>query len=161
MRVFAAMATPAVLLLANAMLILSTIQRIQGILARVKESEEVLTTERSESPEARSRLRRELDMHGRRVGLAHRALFSFYASAAVLLVMIVALGTTVVGWETARPIALGAAFLGAFLLLLGTALLARETWVGFHATDARMTTVRELCDRSPADEATGGSSASR
>lgn len=37
---FTAVATPAVLLLANAMLILSTIQRLQAILARVRENEE-------------------------------------------------------------------------------------------------------------------------
>lgn len=36
--VFTAMATPAVLLLANAMLILSTIQRLQAILTRVREN---------------------------------------------------------------------------------------------------------------------------
>lgn len=39
LSVLAGMATPAVLLLANAMFILSTIQRLQAILARVRETE--------------------------------------------------------------------------------------------------------------------------
>lgn len=141
------MATPAVLLLANAMLILSTIQRLQAILTRVHETE--LRLERMGSrpeSEAPDLVREELEMHGRRVRLAHRALFALYAAAAVLLLMIGALGAGAMGWEAGGGVALLAAFGGAALLLGGTALLTAETWVGVGATDRRVRTVKALCD---------------
>lgn len=147
-NVFAAMAGPAVLLLVNAMLILSTIQRLQAILTRIRESEESLRREGAGLAGAlRQALRHELELHGRRVRLAHRALFAFYASAGTLLVMIGALGAGAVGWTVAAAVAAPAAFAGAFLLLIGAALLTGETWVGVRATDQRVRRVLESFDR--------------
>lgn len=136
MAFFAAMATPAVLLLANAMLILSTNQRLQAVLARVRENEERVY--RPTDPAAIADVRHELEAHGRRASLAHRALLALYASAALLLVMIGALGSATLGLSAAQEIALAAAFAGAGLLLLGVGLLAAETWIGVRAIDGRI-----------------------
>jgi hypothetical protein len=134
--VLAAMATPAVLLMANAMLVLSTNQRLQSILGRVREGEETYHGGGHETD--LGALMGEIETHGRRARLAHRALLALYASAAVLLVMIGALGSASLGFPAARPIALAAAFAGAGLLLIGTALLAMETWIGIGAIDGRI-----------------------
>ena len=134
--VVAAMATPAVLLLANAMLILSTNQRLQAVLERVRENEEA--ADRSPDPARMVGVRHELEAHGRRASIAHRALLALYASAAFLLVMIGALGSANLGLPAAQEIALAAAFLGSGLLLLGVGLLAAETWIGVRAIDGRI-----------------------
>lgn len=139
------MAAPAVLLLANAMLILSTIQRLQAILTRVRENEEGLTTRTGRQQADRPAIRRELELHGHRVRLAHRALFAFYGSAGVLLIMIGPLGAGAVGWAAASQVALVAAFVGAVLLFAGAVLLIGETWVGVRATDRRVRRVVDLC----------------
>jgi len=70
--VFTAMATPAVLLVVNAMLILSTVQRLQAILARIRENEESNRGDRRNGARsgASGELREELELHGRRVRLA-------------------------------------------------------------------------------------------
>ena len=122
--VLAAMVTPAMLLMANAMLVLSTNQRLQAILHRVWADVGALMAE--------------LEAHGRRARLAHRALLALYASAAVLLVMIGALGSASLGLPVARHVALASAFVGAGLLLIGAALLAMETWIGIGAIDGRI-----------------------
>lgn len=101
MEVIAAMATPSVLLLGNAMLILSTNQRLQAILLRVQENEMALRE--WAGSEVSADLRRELIAHGRRARLAHRALLSLYAAAATLLVMIVALGVSPYGFAATGP----------------------------------------------------------
>lgn len=134
--VLAAMVTPAMLLLANAMLVLSTNQRLQAILLRVSEGEEMYHgNDHAAHVDA---VTAELEAHGRRARLAHRALLALYASAAVLLVMIGALGSASLGLPSARPVALAAAFAGAGLLLIGAALLAMETWIGIGAIDGRI-----------------------
>lgn len=141
--VIATMATPSVLLLANAMLILSTNQRLQAILHRVQENEAALQD--AADDDMVGGVRRELIAHGRRARLAHRALLTLYAAAAMLLVMIVALGASP-DWSSARSVALGSAFLGAGLLLVGTALLAAETLIGVGAIDGRIRRVIDSCD---------------
>lgn len=134
--VLAAMVTPAMLLMANAMLVLSTNQRLQAILQRVWEGEEMYHGDRHAADI--SAVMTELEAHGRRARLAHRALLALYASAAVLLVMIGALGSASLGLPFARHVALASAFVGAGLLLIGTALLAMETWIGIGAIDGRI-----------------------
>jgi hypothetical protein len=134
--VLAAMATPAMLLMANAMLVLSTNQRLQSILRRVWEGEEMYHG--NDHTAHVSAVMTELEAHGRRARLAHRALLALYASAAVLLVMIGALGSASLGFPPARLIALAAAFVGSGLLLIGAALLAMETWIGVGAVDGRI-----------------------
>lgn len=136
LAVFAAMATPAVLLLANAMLILSTNQRLQAVLQRVRENEQTIRRQTDEATAVE--VRHELEAHGRRARIAHRALLALYASAILLLVMIGALGSVPLGLPAAQPIALAAAFAAAGLLLLGAALLATETWIGVRAIDGRI-----------------------
>lgn len=145
--VFAAMATPAVLLLANAMLILSTNQRLQAVLERVRENEQTL--DGSSDPVTAVDVRHELEAHGRRASIAHRALLALYASAALLLVMIGALGSATLGLPATQEIALVAAFGGAGLLLLGVGLLAAETWIGVDAIDGR---IRRLLRGGQTDE---------
>ena len=146
--VFAAMATPAVLLLANAMLILSTNQRLQAVLERVRENEE--SVRRPTDAATAGDVRQELEAHGRRASIAHRALLALYASAALLLVMVGALGSATLGLPATQEIALAAAFGGAGLLLLGVGLLAAETWIGVHAIDRR---IRRLLRAGRADGA--------
>lgn len=149
MAVFAAMATPAVLLLANAMLILSTNQRLQAVLQRLRESEEMLLGPiEAESAEAAEH---ELEAQGRRARLAHRALLALYAASTLLLIMIGALGSSALGLESFHGIALGAAFGGAGLLLVGVGLLAGETWIGVGALDARIRRLLHDCRRHSAD----------
>lgn len=147
--VFAAMATPAVLLLANAMLILSTNQRLQAVLQRLREAEEMLLGPvEAESVEG---VEHELEAHGRRAGLAHRALLALYAASALLLIMIGALGSSALGLQSFHGIALGAAFGGAGLLLVGVGLLAGETWIGVRAVDGRVRRLLHDCRRHSAD----------
>lgn len=134
--VLAAMATPAMLLMANAMLVLSTNQRLQSILHRVSEGEEMYHG--TNHAEEFGAVMAEIETHGRRARLAHRALLALYASAASFLVMIGALGSASLGLPSASPIALAAAFVGAGLLLIGTTLLAMETWIGIGAVDGRI-----------------------
>ena len=137
--VLAAMVTPAMLLMANAMLVLSTNQRLQAILQRVWESEERYhARDGHHTADDVGSLTAELEAHGRRARLAHRALLALYAAATVLLVMIGALGTASLGWPAARPVALAAAFVGSALLLIGAVLLAMETWIGIGAIDGRI-----------------------
>ena len=127
--VLAAMVTPA-------MMVLSTNQRLQAILHRVWEGEEMYHGNHHATD--LSAVMTELEAHGRRARLAHRALLALYASAAVLLVMIGALGGASLGLPFARSISLAAAFFGAGLILIGTALLAMETWIGIGAVDGRI-----------------------
>jgi hypothetical protein len=137
--VLAAMVTPAMLLMANAMLVLSTNQRLQAILQRVWESEERYhARDGHHAADDVGSLTVELEAHGRRARLAHRALLALYAAAAALLVMIGALGTAALGWPSARPVALAAAFVGSALRLIGAVLLAMETWIGIGAIDGRI-----------------------
>ena len=81
LAVFAAMATPAVLLLANAMLILSTNQRLQAVLQRLREAEEMFLGQFDS--EIAGAIEHELEAHGRRARLAHRALLALYAASAL------------------------------------------------------------------------------
>lgn len=50
-------------------------------------------------------------------------------------------------WPGGRSVALGSAFLGAGLLLLGSALLAAETLIGIGAIDGRIRRVIDACGR--------------
>jgi len=78
--VLAAMVTPAMLLMANAMLVLSTNQRLQVILQRVWEGEEMYHGDHHAANV--NAVMAEVEAHGRRARLAHRALLTLYASAA-------------------------------------------------------------------------------
>lgn len=139
-----AMAAPAVLLLANAMLILSTIQRLQAILARIRENEEA----GREAPASElDGIHELLGLHGRRARMAHRALLGFYASTGTFLVMIAALGAAGMGVHGAMQAAFFAAFTGGFLLLVGTTFLMAETWIGVRATDLRVRQAIRGCER--------------
>ncbi|MDT8436133.1 MAG: DUF2721 domain-containing protein [Gemmatimonadota bacterium] len=135
--VLTAMAAPAMLLLANAMLILSTNQRLQAILQRIWETEETSRREQDD-PVCLGAVLAELESHARRARLSHRALLALYAAAAAFLVMVGSIGTAALGFTLARPLALGAAFAGAALLLTGAALLSLETWIGIGAIDGRV-----------------------
>jgi len=89
-------------------------------------------------------LRPELVAHGRRARLAHRALLVLYAGAAVLLIVILALGAAL-EWTPAQDVALYSAFAGAGLLFTATALLAAETWIGVTVIDQRIERVIRRC----------------
>lgn len=147
LAVLTTMAAPAIFLLANAMLVLSTIQRLQAILARIRENEDLVTGAEELGPAFDpARTRELLGHHARRARLAHRALLAFYASSAVFVIMIVALGSAGLGLPGGSRIALYAAFLGAGLLLVGTGFLTAETWAGVHATDLHVRIVSDECE---------------
>ena len=153
--VLATMAAPAVLLLANAMLIVSTVQRLQGILARVRETELNISAGMDfteiEDLEIVDQL---LHLHARRAKVAHRALLSFYASASFFLAMIALLGLSTLGLAWGLTGALTAAFVGCALLLVGLGLLIVETTHGIRATDTRFDVVTAVCRRMmPPEEA--------
>lgn len=133
--VLVAMATPAALLIAGAMLILSTNQRLQAVLHRIQENEDTLQGGAGDEAGA---VLAELEAHGRRARLAHRALLALYAAAAALLIMILSLGSSTLGLNAARGVAVAGAFAGAGLLLLGACLLAAETWIGVSTIDRRV-----------------------
>lgn len=145
-NILATMATPAVLLLADATLILSTNQRLQSILTRVRESELAIAGQ-DVAPETSDLglLNELLIRHARRARFAHRALLSFYSSAGLFAVAIVALGSSSLGIGGALPVALSGAFLGCALLVAGAGLLIGETWIGIKATDRRFESVMSLC----------------
>lgn len=145
--ILASMATPAVLLLANAMLILSTNQRLQSVLQRVSEAEAAL---RSGADPLAARdpdlARRLLRRHARRARAAHRALLCFYGSAAAFVAVVVLIGLAGIDIPLALALALVFAFIGSALLVCGTGLLVTETWIGIHATDHLFAALLELCD---------------
>ncbi len=146
--ILAAMATPAVLLLANSMLILSTNQRLQSILDRVRETELSIAGKDVAPETADLHLLNELLVaHARRARAAHRALLCFYSSAGTFVIVVLAVGLGGLGLDWALPIALLTAFIGCALLFCGTALLIAETRLGITATDRRFDSVRDLCRR--------------
>lgn len=146
MGALATMATPAALLLANAMLILSTNQRLQSILDRVRETELTIAGADPAPEIADLGVLNDLLLdHARRARLAHRALLSLYSSAGLFAVVILSLGGVGVGLTELVPIAILLAFGGSALLLLGAALLITETWIGIKATDRRFASIMELC----------------
>lgn len=142
----AAMATPAVLLLANAMLILSTNQRLQAILERVRETELTIA---GIGPAADAfgpgLLGDLLSDHARRARAAQRALLCLYGSAGLFVVVVVSIGLASLKVGGALPAALGTAFLGSVLLFCGAALLIVETWIGIGATDRRLSAAMRRC----------------
>ena len=144
--VLAMMATPAVLLLANAMLILSTIQRLRIILERVRETELAIAGDDSvfEVTDLEV-LDQQLVAHARRARHAHRALLSFYGSAGLFIAAIVSLGVAGFGLRAALVAALVGAFVGCALLFVGASLVIRETWQGIHATDTRFANIMDRC----------------
>jgi hypothetical protein len=148
LSVLAAMATPVVLLLANAMLILSTNQRLQSIFNRVRETE--LTIAGADlAPEIRDLeiLNDLLITHSRRARAAHRALLCFYGSAGLFTTVVVSVGLASLDVAGSLPLALFTAFFGCALLFCGTLLLIGETWIGIAATDRRFAAVAEICQR--------------
>ncbi len=146
--VLATMATPAVLLLANAMMILSTNQRLQSILDHVRETELTIAGENLAPETADLTLLQEfLVGHAKRARMAHRALLSFYSSAGLFTVVIIGLGIGTLGFGVGLPLALSAAFAGCVLLFVGVVLLMSETWIGIKVTDRRFRTIMELCDQ--------------
>ena len=146
LTVLAAMATPAVLLLANAMLILSTVHRLQGILDRVRETELGIAGH-DLAPETGdlSLLNDLLLAHARRARAAHRALLCLYSSAGTFIMVVMMIGLGGLGLQAALPAALLTAFLGCGLLFCGAILLISETRTGISATDRRFDSVIDLC----------------
>ena len=146
LTVLASMATPAVLLLANAMLILSTNQRLQAILVRVRETELTIAGV-DVAPETHdlNLLNDLLVTHARRARAAHRALLCFYSSAGAFMAVVVSVGLGTLGFDRALPLALIIAFLGCALLFCGALLLIAETYIGIRATDRRFEAIISLC----------------
>ncbi len=143
--IFATMATPAVLLLANATLIQSTINRLQAILERVRETELTISGADAMSGGEFSALHEMLTAHARRARYAHRALLSFYASAGLFMAVIIALGASALGLRAALGVGLTAAFMGSASLLAGAVFLVRETRMGIRAIDRRFEAVIARC----------------
>ncbi len=148
LTVLASMATPAVLLLANAMLILSTNHRLQAILERVRETELTIAGQDT-APEITDLavLNELLVGHARRARAAHRALLCFYSSAGSFMGVVVAVGLAGLEIPGMLPLALAVAFLGCALLGSGTLLLVYETAIGIRATDRRFESILELCGK--------------
>ena len=148
LEVLAAMAAPAVLLLGNAMLILSTNQRLQNVLDHVRETE-LSIIGRDAVPETSdlNLLNDLLLAHAKRARYAHRALLSFYASAVLFMSMVVLIGLTALGLITPVTPAIIAAFAGCMLFALGAALLVGEAWLGIRALDRRFANISEVCRR--------------
>ena len=147
LSVLAAMATPAVLLLANAMLILSTNQRLQSILERVREVElSIAGADAIRETTDLSLLNELLLSHARRARAAHRALLCLYGSAGFFVVVVVCVGLATLGTRATLVVALVVAFLGCALLLCGMLLLISETWIGIRATDRRFSAIMHLCE---------------
>jgi len=159
LSVLAAMATPAVLLLANAMLILSTNQRLQTILDRVREVElSIAGVDAIREITDLSLLNELLLGHARRAKAAHRALLCLYGSAGSLVIVVVCLGLASLGLRAALVVALVVAFLGCAFLLCGAILLISETWIGIRATDQRFSAVMSLCEELSRDRPRGSAS---
>jgi hypothetical protein len=146
LTVLAAMATPAVLLLATAMLILSTNQRLQAIFERVRETELTITGGSAISATTDlSALNDLLIGHARRARSAQRALLCLYGSAGLFVAVVVSVGLASLDIGGALAVALVTAFLGSALLLCGAILLISETLIGIRATDQRLQSVMSLC----------------
>ncbi|MFQ5689257.1 MAG: DUF2721 domain-containing protein [Gemmatimonadota bacterium] len=146
-ELIASMATPAVLLLGNAMLILSTNQRLQSILKRLRELEERLERGELSDPDGsgldRGRFRSLAARHRRRARFAHRALLALYLSGGLFILVVLLIGAAGLGAEGSGLLAIGAALIGCVLLLAGIAQLAAETWLGISATDEQFRALSE------------------
>lgn len=153
----ASMATPAVLLLATAMLILSTNQRLQSIIARLQElgprfggpggfptpsppaespgaaaeSREVAVADR---PELLSLVHRQV----RRERMAHRALLFFYLAGSLFILLVFLIGLSGMEILDSTWAVMLSGLAGSALLLVGIAHLAVETWMGISATDEQL-----------------------
>lgn len=144
--VLAAMATPAVLLLANAMLVLSSNQRLQAILDRVRETELAIAGEDVVPETTDLKLLNELLLaHAKRARAAHRALLCLYCSAATFVIVVLTVGLGGLGFNWAVPLSLLTAFVGCALLFCGAILLIAETRLGITAIDRRFDSVMDLC----------------
>ena len=142
----AAMATPAVLLLANGAFIRSTIGRLENILTHVRETELMIV---GEDPLARladlDELHEALVAHARRAKHAHMALLSFYGSGAAFAATVVLIGLAGLQVPGALSITVIAALLGCVLLFSGALLLIREAWIGNRLTAKRFAAVEGRC----------------
>jgi small-conductance mechanosensitive channel len=148
LEVLAAMAAPAVLLLGNAMLILSTNQRLQNVLDRVRETELAIIGSDAVPEISDLNLLNDLLLaHAKRAKYAHRALLSFYVSAVFFMSMVVLIGLTALGVIGPVAPAIVAAFAGCVLFALGAALLVAEAWLGIRALDRRFANISEVCRR--------------
>ncbi len=144
--VLAAMATPAVLLLADAMMILSTNHRLQAILQRVRETELTIAGQDVAPETADLGVLNELLLaHAKRARAAQRALLCLYGSVGLFVTVVVCVGLASLDVAGALPVALVAAFLGCALLLCGSILLIVETRIAIRATDRRFESVMGLC----------------
>jgi hypothetical protein len=150
-HVLTAMVTPAVLISACGMLVMSTSNRLARIVDRVRqlshEMERLAGGPRDEETELRwNACEAQLDLQVRRGRLIQRALTSFYVALGTFVATTAALGLAALSpaWTGVPPL-LG--ILGTLVLLYGSVILIRETTLALRSIDVEMTVVLQLRER--------------
>jgi len=137
-----AMITPAVLISACGMLILSTSARLARILERARRLSELTGAESTAGPadfseERQVQLERQLSAYARRGSLIQSALTSFYLALGIFVATTISIGlvtfTPVTGW---LPTTLGLVGIAAFFYACVT--LISETWLARQSVNAEL-----------------------
>jgi hypothetical protein len=150
LSLLSAMITPAVLISASGMLILSTATRLARIVDRVRtlarQIEETGPQNGELQAERRAELERQIATHTTRGRLIQSSLTSLYVSLALFVACTVAIPLVVLtGALGFLPVALG--ILGTLALFLGTLFLIRETGMALGSIREEMAFARRVADR--------------
>jgi hypothetical protein len=147
-HVLSAMVTPAVLISACGMLIMSTSNRLARIVDRVRQLSHEMERLSGSGQDEETVLRwaaceAQLDLQVMRGRLIQRALTSFYLALGTFVATTTALGLAALRPEvSAVPPVLG--ILGTMVLLYGSILLIRETTLALRSIDVEMNVVLKL-----------------
>jgi threonine/homoserine/homoserine lactone efflux protein len=150
-QVLTAMVTPAVLISACGMLVMSTSNRLARIVDRVRHLSHEMERLSAGSPDEEAALRwqaceAQLDLQVRRGRLIQRALTSFYLALGTFVATTASLGLAALrpGMGAVPPF-LG--ILGTLVLLYGSVILIRETTLALRSIDVEMDVVLQLRER--------------
>ncbi|MCM2256031.1 MAG: DUF2721 domain-containing protein [Vicinamibacteria bacterium] len=152
LSLLSAMITPAVLISASGMLILSTASRLARIVDRVRTLARQIE-ETGQGPddellaERRAELERQIGTHTTRGKLIQASLTSLYVSLALFVAATVVIPLVALAGALAYlPVAFGV--LGTLSLFLGTLFLIRETGMALTSIGEEMAFARRIADRS-------------
>lgn len=144
--VLGAMITPAVLISAAGTLVLSTSNRLNRVVDRVRG----LVREAEQTPPGEvgagraALIESQLELFGRRVGLLRAAMTAFYLAIGLLVATSIGVGlVTLFAWSHGGVVALGG-LCGAGALFYGSLLLVREARLAVAATMQELRYAREL-----------------
>jgi hypothetical protein len=151
-EVLAAMITPAVLISASGMLVLSTSNRLGRVVDRIRELTDLAEQLPDESPDERVAEKRALIADQvawltRRLLLLQRALVIFYASIGLLVGSSLTVGLSAAAHGTLNWVPIVLALGGATGLMSGAVILVLEARLAVHGTLNELDYVRKVVAR--------------